>query len=275
MRCKNCGYENDEKLYICENCGSPLYDEEELEENVEHTRTFDAAALNKASNPVPTPVPVPVPPQPKNNPPKKDDEEAKKKQAAIIVIVVLAVVLVAIIIGIIIAVASGNKTPDVESTSDVSITEYQDDTTKPYENKTTEATTEEDTTEDTTSTTASKLNLTLTCNDGGEVEGDGSYELGENVTIFARPDDGYEFGGWYNGSTKVSSSTKYTFTITGDTKLKAVFITVHMEDVSEETTAETTTKKEKPTQATTAQTTQSSDSDNDDSEVENLDGEDD
>ena len=24
MRCKNCGYENEEGLYICQNCGSPL-----------------------------------------------------------------------------------------------------------------------------------------------------------------------------------------------------------------------------------------------------------
>ena len=32
MRCKNCGSENEENLYICQNCGSPLYDEEPIEE---------------------------------------------------------------------------------------------------------------------------------------------------------------------------------------------------------------------------------------------------
>ena len=29
MRCKNCGSENEDNLYICQNCGSPLYDEDE------------------------------------------------------------------------------------------------------------------------------------------------------------------------------------------------------------------------------------------------------
>ena len=29
MRCKNCGSENDDNLYICQNCGSPLYDEDD------------------------------------------------------------------------------------------------------------------------------------------------------------------------------------------------------------------------------------------------------
>ena len=29
MRCKNCGSENEEGRYICQNCGSPLYDEDE------------------------------------------------------------------------------------------------------------------------------------------------------------------------------------------------------------------------------------------------------
>ena len=29
MRCRNCGCENDDNLYICQNCGSPLYDEGE------------------------------------------------------------------------------------------------------------------------------------------------------------------------------------------------------------------------------------------------------
>ena len=29
MRCKNCGFENEDGRYICQNCGSPLYDEAE------------------------------------------------------------------------------------------------------------------------------------------------------------------------------------------------------------------------------------------------------
>lgn len=30
MRCKNCGADNDDNRYICEVCGSPLYDEDDL-----------------------------------------------------------------------------------------------------------------------------------------------------------------------------------------------------------------------------------------------------
>ena len=30
MRCKNCGADNDDNRYICEVCGSPLYDESEM-----------------------------------------------------------------------------------------------------------------------------------------------------------------------------------------------------------------------------------------------------
>lgn len=31
MRCKNCGTYNDDNRYICETCGSPLYDEDEIQ----------------------------------------------------------------------------------------------------------------------------------------------------------------------------------------------------------------------------------------------------
>ena len=34
MRCKNCGSENDDNLYICQNCGSPLYDENDENEAI-------------------------------------------------------------------------------------------------------------------------------------------------------------------------------------------------------------------------------------------------
>ena len=34
MRCKNCGSENEDNLYICQNCGSPLYDEDDGENEV-------------------------------------------------------------------------------------------------------------------------------------------------------------------------------------------------------------------------------------------------
>ena len=31
MRCKNCGADNDDNRYICEVCGSPLYDEDDFD----------------------------------------------------------------------------------------------------------------------------------------------------------------------------------------------------------------------------------------------------
>ena len=41
MRCKNCGTYNDDNRYICETCGSPLYDENEVI-NDDKTQTFNA-----------------------------------------------------------------------------------------------------------------------------------------------------------------------------------------------------------------------------------------
>ena len=43
MRCKNCGSENEDNLYICQNCGSPLYDEDEPinDNNNENNNTED------------------------------------------------------------------------------------------------------------------------------------------------------------------------------------------------------------------------------------------
>lgn len=241
MRCKNCGYENDDKLYICENCGSPLYDEDEvIENNKSDTMVFNTKDLNNSN---------------KNNPAPIDDEDEKKKKQSIITIVVLSVVLISIIIGIVVGIASRNKAEPNETTTPI-------ETTTQAENKPIE-TTKQTTTTTTTTTTeapteAEKLDVILSCNAGGEVEGDGQYELGENVTIFARPDDGYEFSGWYNGNTKVSTNTKYTFTVTESIKLKAVFIIVQMEESETESTTE---------ESTTEQTT----SDN----IENIDGEDD
>lgn len=220
MRCKNCGFENDDNLYICQNCGSPLYDEEEAaaDETV-NTQIFSTAELNHAQS---SDSPIP----------NDDAEEEKKKKRTAAIIIVLSVVLVSIIIGIIIGVAKGNSTQP--ETTDSNASQTQDEITNPIETtkQTTTTTTPTTTTTTTTepSTEPEKLTVKLTCNEGGEVEGDGSYELGENVTLFARPDDGYEFAGWYDGNTKVSSNTKYQFTITSNTTLKAVFIIVQMED---------------------------------------------
>ena len=47
MRCKNCGTENDDNRYICENCGSPLYDEDNIDINNDSERTQTFKAVNR------------------------------------------------------------------------------------------------------------------------------------------------------------------------------------------------------------------------------------
>lgn len=47
----------------------------------------------------------------------------------------------------------------------------------------------------------------------GTVSGSGQYDYDESVTITATPNNGYEFIGWYQDSTLVSSLAAYTFTM--------------------------------------------------------------
>jgi uncharacterized repeat protein (TIGR02543 family) len=228
IRCKNCGSENDDNLYICQNCGSPLYDEDEqINDPNDTTQVFNAINDgNKTTS--------------KNNTPNKNnnsDEENKKKQQTIAVIIILAVILVAIIIGIIVAVAhNSNNTEITTESTTISTTEnttLAQTTSRQTTTETTTKATTESTTQTTTTTTTAPTTFTvsLSCNDGGEVEGDGTYKRGDNVTIIARPDDGYDFDGWYNGSKKVSSNTKYTFTVTDNSNLEAVFVISNGDEV--------------------------------------------
>ncbi len=48
----------------------------------------------------------------------------------------------------------------------------------------------------------------------GTLSGGGNYEYGRTVTITAVSNAGYDFLGWYNGSTKLSSNESYTFKVT-------------------------------------------------------------
>ncbi len=59
----------------------------------------------------------------------------------------------------------------------------------------------------------------------GTVTGDGDYEEGETVTLTATANDGYEFVGWKADATgdTISTDAKYTFTITEDVVLTALF----------------------------------------------------
>ena len=48
-------------------------------------------------------------------------------------------------------------------------------------------------------------------------------EHGANATVVATPKTAYNFAGWYNGSTKVSSNASYTFAVTTNISLTAKF----------------------------------------------------
>ena len=51
---------------------------------------------------------------------------------------------------------------------------------------------------------------------GGTVSGGGTYRSGKPCTLTATPNAGYTFDGWYEGSTKLSSNTSYSFTVSSN-----------------------------------------------------------
>ncbi len=69
----------------------------------------------------------------------------------------------------------------------------------------------------------SHYTVTLISGTGGSTTGGGNFIPGTNITIKATPSTGYVFDGWYEGSTMVSSSASYTFTVTSNRSLSARF----------------------------------------------------
>lgn len=57
----------------------------------------------------------------------------------------------------------------------------------------------------------------------GSVSGAGNYKSGASVTVKATPSSGYRFSKWTEDGTTVSSSSSYTFTVTKNRTLRAVF----------------------------------------------------
>lgn len=58
---------------------------------------------------------------------------------------------------------------------------------------------------------------------GGSVTGGGSVEEGQSVTLTQTAADGYNFAGWYSGSTLLSTANPYTFTPAGNITVTAKF----------------------------------------------------
>lgn len=229
MRCKNCGTYNDDNRYICENCGSPLYDEDEiqaqeLQQNNSQTQSFNTVSdfeqpMGNSSSP---------------NPPQKNSgEKAPAEKKSIIVIAILVVVLVAVIVSV--AVVMHGKSKDEDKTSSSSTSTTITTTEKSY-NYTTEPTTESTTTTTiTTTTTTSTTQATIWyintgSSGGGSVSGDGEYKNGDKVTLVAVPDSGYTFDGWYSDGVKVSDSERYTFTANENASFSAVFNPIDIPD---------------------------------------------
>lgn len=241
MRCKNCGADNNENRYICEVCGSPLYDENsasfaEREDRAQQpapeddgmTRTFSAIS----NQPTRTGDNVRRYPQQENNynnnnqqgkgtpEPEKDDNKKN-----VIVIAILVVILIAVIASVV-AIAH-NKNSDSNAKNESELTRIssalQSKTTKPTTEK--ETTTEPTTTTQTTteSTTKTIWIINTSSSGGGDTSGGGEYSNGEKVTLVAIADEGYVFDGWYSNGIKVSSNAEYTFKANENASFSAVF----------------------------------------------------
>ncbi len=59
--------------------------------------------------------------------------------------------------------------------------------------------------------------------EGGTTSGDGEYFYGDNVTVIATPNTGYEFINWTENNVIVSTSKQFIFTINGNRNLVANF----------------------------------------------------
>lgn len=60
-------------------------------------------------------------------------------------------------------------------------------------------------------------------NNGGTVDGGGTFEYGQSCTVHATEANGYHFVNWTENGGQVSSSAEYTFIVTGDRDLVANF----------------------------------------------------
>ena len=232
MRCKNCGTENDDNRYICENCGSPLYDEEELEINepdTDRTQSFRAVnsepygSYNSNNNRYAEPVNNGADrnPKPEDN---RDNKAAEKKN--IIIIAVLAIILIAIIASII-AVANGKKENGGADNSELTKISDEMSSDRLSTDRATEDTTEETTEKTTkTTTTVSTWYINTSSSGGGDTDGAGEYKNGEKVVLIATPDEGYTFDGWYSNGIKVSNKKRYSFTANQNASFSAVFVPV-------------------------------------------------
>ena len=68
-----------------------------------------------------------------------------------------------------------------------------------------------------------RISLSANPSSGGTVTGGGSVTFGQSCTVTATPADGYRFVNWTEGGTEVSTDASYTFTVSGNRTLVAIF----------------------------------------------------
>ncbi|MBO7618771.1 MAG: leucine-rich repeat protein [Bacteroidales bacterium] len=68
------------------------------------------------------------------------------------------------------------------------------------------------------------VTLSVNPSDGGTVSGEGTYANGASCTVTATPNDDYLFMHWRSNGEVVSCNASYTFTVTQDVELEAVFM---------------------------------------------------
>lgn len=73
------------------------------------------------------------------------------------------------------------------------------------------------------STTNYTITATASPSNAGTITGTGTYASGSTCTLHASPNSGYTFVNWLENGTVVSSNANYSFTVTGNRNLVAVF----------------------------------------------------
>ena len=76
---------------------------------------------------------------------------------------------------------------------------------------------------DASETTTYTITATASPSNAGTITGAGSYASGSTCTLRATPNSGYTFVNWLENGTSVSTNATYSFTVTGNRNLVAVF----------------------------------------------------
>ena len=76
---------------------------------------------------------------------------------------------------------------------------------------------------DASETTTYTITTTASPSNAGTITGAGSYASGSTCTLRATPNSGYRFVNWLENGTSVSTNATYSFTVTGNRNLVAVF----------------------------------------------------